>query len=144
MKEISTEIIINASAAKVWSVFINFAEYPKWNPFIISAEGRIALGSHVKVKIKSPDSNEMTFNPKIIVYKEQQELQWSGRLLFPGLFDGRHIFKIVDNGNKAVTFMQQEVFTGIFVPLYSKMLDTSTKKGYVLMNEKLKEVCEKG
>ena len=142
MKEISTNIVINASVEKVWSVFTNFSEYPKWNPFIVSVEGKVSLGNRMKVKALSPDSNEMIFNPKIIVYKEPEELQWSGHFLFPGLFDGRHIFKIIDNGNGTVTFIQKEVFTGILVPLYSKMLDTNTKKGYLLMNEKLKEICE--
>ena len=142
MKEISADIVINASAEKVWSVFINFSEYPKWNPFLISVEGQVSLGNRMKVKAKTPGSNEMIFNPKIIVYKERQELQWSGHLLFPGLFDGRHIFKIIDNCNNTVTFLQKEIFKGILVPLYSNMLDDNTKKGYLLMNEKLKEICE--
>ena len=66
----------------------------------------------------------------------------AGHWLFPGLFDGRHIFRIVDNGNNTVAFIQNELFKGIFVPFYSKMLDTDTKKGYLLMNGKLKEICE--
>jgi hypothetical protein len=97
----------------------------------------------MKVKAVTSDSKEMTFTPKIIVYKEGQELQWSGHLLFPGLFDGRHIFKIVDNGNNTVTFIHKEIFTGILVPLFLNTFDDNAKKGYVLMNEKLKEICEK-
>lgn len=142
MKEISTKIIINASVEKVWSVFTNFSEYSTWNPFIKSVEGQVLSGNMIKIKLAPPDSNEMIFKPTILVYKEHQELQWLGHLLIPGLFDGRHIFNIVDNGNGTVTFYQKEVFKGILVPLFSKMLDNNTRKGFMLMNEELKKICE--
>jgi uncharacterized protein YndB with AHSA1/START domain len=38
-KEINTEILINATPKKVWSILTNFAEYPNWNPFIKSIKG---------------------------------------------------------------------------------------------------------
>jgi hypothetical protein len=34
-------------------------------------------------------------------------------------------------------------FSGILVPLFSKMINTNTRKGFELMNEKIKEVAEK-
>ncbi len=33
MKEIHTEIEINAPAGKVWRVLTDFPSYPEWNPF---------------------------------------------------------------------------------------------------------------
>ena len=142
MKAISTNIIINASAERVWSVLMNFPAYPHWNPFLVSVEGKVALGNRMKVKARSSGANEMVFTPKITVYKEGRELQWSGHFLFPGLFDGRHVFRIVDNGDNTVTFIHEEIFTGILVSFYSNMLDDDTKEGYLRMNEKLKEICE--
>lgn len=142
MKELSTEIIIKASAEKVWSVFTNFTEYPKWNPFIISVEGKVSVGNKIKITLSPPDSNEMIFQPKVLNYEAKKELQWLGHLFIPGLFDGRHIFRIIDNGDNTVTFIQKEIFKGILVPLFSKMLDTNTKNGFILMNEKLKQICE--
>lgn len=144
MKEITTEVIVNASPEKVWSIFTNFSEYPKWNPFIASVEGEVALGNKIKIKLTPPDSNQMIFKPKILTYKKNQELQWLGHFLFPGLFDGKHSFIITDNGNGSITFVQKETFKGILVSLFSKMLDNNTKRGFMLMNEKLKEICERG
>jgi uncharacterized protein YndB with AHSA1/START domain len=34
MKEIRTEILINAQAYKVWKALTDFNSYPSWNPFI--------------------------------------------------------------------------------------------------------------
>ena len=35
-KEIKTEILINATPEKVWSILTSFDNYPNWNPFIKS------------------------------------------------------------------------------------------------------------
>jgi hypothetical protein len=39
--------------------------------------------------------------------------------------------------------VQSEDFSGILVPLFAKMLDNQTVNGFNLMNEALKERCEK-
>src|SRR5208337_3854746 len=39
MKEIHTEIEINAPAEKVWKVLTDFAAYPEWNPFVRCGAG---------------------------------------------------------------------------------------------------------
>lgn len=143
MKEIYTRIIIDAPLEKVWGVFTNFIDYPNWNPFIISIEGQVELNNRIKVTLAPPNSNKMTFRPKILVYSEKSELQWLGSFIIPGLFDGKHIFKIIDNKDGTVTFIQKELFNGFLVPLFSKMLGDNTKSGFISMNEKLKEICEK-
>ena len=45
MKEIQTEIEINASAEKVWRVLIDFAAYSEWNPFVRRVEGEVSVGA---------------------------------------------------------------------------------------------------
>lgn len=135
---IKTEILINASPEKVWSILTNFEAYPSWNPFVLSLTGEMIVGQ--KIKIVLPD---MSFNPTLLVYKENMELRWIGKLLFKGVFDGEHSFVIVDNMNGTVTFKHEEIFSGILVSLFSKKLDRDTKPGFQAMNEKLKELVEK-
>jgi hypothetical protein len=143
MKVISTSIIINTKAEKVWDILSKYDNYPNWNPFIRSIEGEVKVGKTIKVLLTPPDANPMIFKPKVIVYKENSELQWLGHLLIPGLFDGQHIFRFEEVGDNSVKFIQEEVFRGLLVGLFTKMLDNNTKRGFILMNEKLKELCEK-
>jgi hypothetical protein len=84
----------------------------------------------------------MKFKPTILVRSENKELRWLGKLLFKGLFDGEHSFRIVDNENGTCTFYHEESFSGILVGLFAKKLDTDTKQGFIEMNEKLKELVE--
>lgn len=142
MKELRTEIIINASKDKVWEVFTNFKQYPEWNPFIKSVEGKIAEGQKIQVYLTPPEAKGMGMKPTILKIQKDNELSWIGRVLIPGLFDGEHIFELIDNGNGTTKFVQREKFSGILVPFLKKLLDYNTKMGFELMNEKLKQICE--
>ena len=116
--EIRTEMTINATPVKVWEVFTNFKEYPNWNPFIKSMKGQVAVGEKIIVKIEPPKAKGMTFKPKVLTFIEKKELSWIGRVMFPGIFDGKHKFELIDNGNGTTTFIQSEVFRGILVPFF--------------------------
>src|ERR1035437_2346324 len=141
-KEIKTEILINATSDKVWTVFTNFDNYPKWNPFIKSIIGQVLVGNVIIVQLKPPGAKGMTFKPKVLTFEINKELRWLRHLLFPGLFDGEHKFELIDNGDGTTTFRQSERFKGILVPLFKKMLDENTMNGFNLMNQKLKELAE--
>lgn len=141
-KQIRTEIVIHATPAKVWSILTDFKSYPQWNPFIKTIEGKAEQGTKLKARIIPPGASGMTFTPKILVSKQNNELRWLGHLLIPGLFDGEHIFELYENTDGSTTFVQREIFRGILVPLFSKMLDNNTVRGFELMNSKLKEISE--
>ncbi len=141
-KEIKSEILINATPEKVWTILTKFEDYPKWNPFIKSITGNVAVGNKITARLEPPEANGMTFKPKVLVFDANNEFRWIGHLIFPGLFDGEHKFELIDNGNGTTTFKQSEKFAGILVPFFKKMLDNNTKKGFEEMNKKLKELAE--
>jgi hypothetical protein len=142
MKQLNTEIIINAPVNKVWDVLVDFQKYPEWNPFIKSFEGEIREGESFKVTIQPPGGKAMTFNPTCLKLAENQEFRWLGHLFFKGLFDGEHIFELSPFGSGQTKFVQRENFRGILVPFIWNQLEPKTKKGFEMMNEKLKELVE--
>ena len=44
MKELRTEIEIQASDKRVWQLLTDFASFPQWNPFIRQAKGEVKVG----------------------------------------------------------------------------------------------------
>lgn len=142
-KEIKTEILINASPQKIWKILTDFEKYPTWNPFIKSIEGNVKVGEKITARIEPPEANGMTFKPEVLVFEENKKFSWSGHLFFTGLFDGEHIFELIDNKNGTTTFIQREKFKGILVPLFKKQLDNHTTQGFNEMNQKLKYLAEK-
>lgn len=141
-KEIRTEIVIQASAERIWNILTDFDSYPNWNPFIKSITGKIEENSIFKVVIQAPDSKPMIFKPKVLVFEKEQEFKWLGHLFFRGIFDGEHKFELSANKNGTTTFIHSEQFSGVLVPLFRKMLETKTVKGFELMNQKIKEIAE--
>lgn len=138
-KTIKTEIHINASPQKVWAILTDFENYPNWNTFIKSLNGKVKVGNKITVKIKPPKQKVMTFTPKVLSFKTNKELIWIGHLFLPGLFDGEHKFELIDNGNGTTTFKQSENFRGILVWILNI---EHTRKGFEVMNLKIKELAE--
>ncbi len=142
MKEVITEIEINASISKTWEVFSAFSEYHKWNPFIKSISGDVNPGNTIIVILQQPGMKPMKMKPKVISFKKEEELVWIGHLFILGIFDGEHSFRFIKNKDGSTKFIQKELFKGLIVPMLNRMLDKNTKNGFELMNEKLKHEVE--
>jgi len=142
MKEIRTEIRINASASKVWNVLTDFRAFPDWNPFMVYIKGKPAEGKKIEVKMVPPGSKGMVFKPTVLKFQKDKEFRWTGHAGFPGLFDGEHILELIENSDGTTTFIQREKFNGILLPVLKKSLDNGTKAGFEAMNKKLKQICE--
>ncbi|HZB83718.1 MAG TPA: SRPBCC domain-containing protein [Rubrobacteraceae bacterium] len=144
MKELHSEIEINASAQRVWEVLADFASYPRWNPFIRWVSGVARTGERLEVRMQPSGSTGMTFRPEILTAEPTRELRWLGHLLVPKVFDGEHIFTIEPLAEERVRLVQREIFTGLLVPFVMRFVEADTRRGFEEMNRALKERAEAG
>jgi len=142
MKRIETDIMIRSSPEKVWMVLTDFSKYPMWNPFIREVSGEARTGARLRVRIEPPGGKAMVFRPTVYTASPGKELRWLGHLVFPGLFDGEHAFRIEQVGQDEVRFRQSEQFRGILVPFFPGTLYERTREGFEKMNQALKETAE--
>jgi hypothetical protein len=138
MKELRTEIEVNASAERVWRILTDFAAYAEWNPFIRRIEGEVVVGARLHVFIEPAGGKGMSFQPTVHTVKPERELRWLGRLLLPGLFDGDHSVEIEPLDAKRIRFIHRERFGGLLVPMLARMLDRNVNPGFEEMNRALK------
>ena len=54
MRELRSEIEIDAPPERVWAVVTDFAAYPEWNPFIRRISGELREGARLEVRIAPP------------------------------------------------------------------------------------------
>jgi len=54
MKELRTEIEIQASPEKVWQILMDFDKWPEWNPFIHTVVGKPETGEKVDITSERP------------------------------------------------------------------------------------------
>ena len=142
MKELHSEIEIDASVERVWEILTDFDSYPKWNPFIRQISGELKVGDRLEVRLEPPDSRGITLRPKVLRAEPNRVIRWVGHLLVAGLFDGEHSLVTEPLEENRVRFVQHEAFKGVLVSLLSGSLDKNTLRGFEEMNEALKERAE--
>jgi hypothetical protein len=143
MKQLYSEIEIQATTENVWQILTDFVNFPQWNPFIHRASGELEAGSRLEVFIQPPGGSGMTFRSIVLKVEPHRELRWLGHLIVPGLFDGEHIFAIEPLGPDRVLFVQREEFRGIMVSLILRFIGENTWHGFEAMNQALKIEAEK-
>lgn len=140
---ISTSIDIKAPASRIWRILTDFPAYSTWNPFVRSIAGSTSPGSRLKVTVQPQGGQPMSFAPEVLACVEEREFRWRGRVLFRGVFDGEHSFRLSESVPGSCRFVHEEVFSGALVPLvmHGSML-SGTEAGFQAMNLALKERAE--
>lgn len=140
-KEIKTAIEIKAPAEKVWNILTNFNHYHEWNPFIIESSGELKQGSRL-INVMKNGEKTMRFKPKILKVVEHEYFDWLGSLLFRGLFDGHHYFKLESLDAESVKLIHGEKFSGLLSGPILKSIRENTEANFIAMNEALKMRAE--
>jgi hypothetical protein len=141
MKELRTEIEIQATPDKVWQVLTNLDQYPEWNPFIHHAIGKAKLGEKVDITFRS-GSKEMTLHCIVVKVEPNKELCWKYHVVLPVLFSGEHSFIIEQVEGNKIRFTDREIFNGLLVSTQAKDIDTHSKEGFEAMDKALKARAE--
>ena len=142
MRELRSEVTIDAPAERVWELLTDFASFPDWNPFMLRASGELAVGENLVVYLKPPGAMGMSFKPRVVKVDPNRELRWLGHLVIPGIFDGEHIFEIDPIGDASCRLVHREEFRGVLVPLMLAMIGKPTERGFKEMNQALKARAE--
>lgn len=140
--QLQTEITIDASPDRVWDILTDVDQYESWNPFVVSSEGRVAVGERLVNRFQPPGARAQTFKPTVTVVEPPATFEWLGRFGLPGLFDGRHRFDLEPTADGGTRLLHREFFSGLLVRLLRSSLDTKTKQGFELMNQAIKARAE--
>jgi hypothetical protein len=141
MKELCTEIEIQASPEKVWHILTDLAGWANWNPSIYRAIGKAQVGEKVDIAVKS-GSKEMVLHCTVTKVEPNRELSWKYHVVMPVLFSGEYSMIISPLGENRVRFTDREVFNGWLVPLQAKDIDTNSRRGFEAMDQALKKLAE--
>jgi hypothetical protein len=139
--EIRTELEIAAPVARVWQTLTDFADYREWNPFITEISGELREGQSIEALLSLPEGRDLRIRPRLLRCEENEELRWRGHLLFPGLFDGEHFFRLQEVNPARTRFIQGENFSGVLVRFSGKTIERAAR-GFVYMNEALRKRVE--
>jgi hypothetical protein len=138
-----SETKISAPPEVVWSVLSEFASFPEWNPFITSIEGKMVVGTRLKVAIAAPPGSKPTrFTPLVVVVNPNREFTWRGSLAVPGMLVGNHFFKLEPAADGGTVFIHGETFVGLLVPYFRANYLDKTELGFSAMDQAIKVRAE--
>lgn len=140
---LESEIAINAPPATVWTILTDFKAYPSWNPFIRRIAGEPVVGGKIEVTVQtSPSARPLEFSPVVVTFESGREFTWRGSLLFPGVFDGIHSFKLIPLPDGSTRLLHNERFVGALTPVFRGQMMRDTDIAFAKMNAALKARAE--
>lgn len=142
MKELKTQISIKATPEKIWHILEDLKFYATWNPFIIYADGLFTEGKKFSFILKAPGEKPKFFHSVFKDIKQNKELRWLKRTVFPGLYDVEHIFKLSPKEGGETLFEYHQQFSGLVSGFFFNRFEYSYLAGMKKMNKALKELCE--
>lgn len=139
MREIRTEIEIDAPPEAVWARLTDLVSYEEWNPHIPQASGDLREGAPLKITVDRIDSSNRTMTVRTSTIDPPRRLQWIGTVGSEWIFQGIHTFELHPLDGDRTRFINHEQLTGILVPF---VVSDDPQRDYARMNEALKRRVE--
>lgn len=137
-------IIIKASADRIFKALTDLPAYPDWHPGMAKITGNLALDKSLTLYMKL---GKRVIKVPVIVTRLENNLllEWQGSLFQKGklrqTFLVRHAFIIEVVNDKECIFTNEEEFSPL-LSLFVNRMQKAFIAGYQNVNEALKAYCE--
>jgi hypothetical protein len=140
LKEFLTEIEINASPEKVREIFSDVLKFNDWNPFIRNVEGKLFVGTELKMQLNPPGDRSMDFHPKVLTVIPNKGVSWQGHI--PAVFTGTHKFTLEPISTNRTRFTQHSEFSGLAARFAGSEFVEGGGRGFIEMEHALKDLSD--
>jgi uncharacterized protein YndB with AHSA1/START domain len=109
----SVVVEIDAPAAFVWDVLLDYPRYPQWNPYTVAVSTTLVVGEPIDLTLPRPDGSEGTWVSReyVRVVEPPRLLRYDTGDTFPGLLGVRDQV-ITPLGGSRCSYRTFETFTG--------------------------------
>lgn len=127
----SVTVEIDAPASFVWSVLLDYPNYPQWNPYTRAVATTLAVDSPIDLTLPKPDGSEGTWVSReyIRVVDPPRLLRYDTGDTFPGLLGVRDQL-ITPLGPERCSYHTFETFTGKYAEAVFAAQGTYVKNGF--------------
>jgi uncharacterized protein YndB with AHSA1/START domain len=136
----SVTVEIDAPAAFVWDVLIDYACYPSWNPYTVKVDTTLKLDDPIDLTLPNPDGSDGTFVSReyIRVVDPPRLLRYDTGDTFPGLSGVRDQW-ITALGPDRCSYRTCETFTGKYAHSVMAAQGAWVKAGFDAVAHALRE-----
>lgn len=112
-RETSVRVRIQADASIIWKLLTLAADYPRWNPTVVSIEGVIESGA--QIALKSTLDPKRTFKLKVKAFDPEKQLVWGDAM-------GSRVYTLTPQPDQSVLFSMTEKIGGLMFPLFANLI----------------------
>lgn len=139
----SVVVEIEAPAAFVWDVLVDYPHYPQWNPYTVRVATTLAIGSEVDLTLPKPDGSDGTFVNReyIRVVDPPHHLRYDTGEEIPGVFAVRDQWISV-RGPDRCAYHTTDTITGRYADVVMETSGAWVKAGFDSVAHALKQRAE--
>ncbi|MFC4358598.1 SRPBCC family protein [Halobium salinum] len=134
MREIRTDIEIDAPPRVVWEVLTDLDAYAEWNPQTTNASGAVREGERVAITVDRQGRRSASMRPRVVEADPERRLEWVATVLHPRLFEARHSFELDALDGDRTRVHNRERLSGVLVRF---LVDEDAVRAYEAMNRAL-------
>ena len=97
-KTFEVEAVIASPPEAVWSVLMDTAAYPEWNPVFVEVDGAFVEGGRVQNTVRDPSGKLLEMTATVTALTPERELRQKGGVPLVITFDHRWILTPIDGG----------------------------------------------
>ncbi|MEL6309265.1 MAG: SRPBCC domain-containing protein [Chloroflexota bacterium] len=139
MHILEATIDIDAPIAQVWQHLTDFANYPAWNPYILTATGELKRGAMITFTVAG--GLPLPLNAPITALTPERELTWEARVPIPG-FQPRYIRRLEALSDARTRFINREEFEGYTAGIAKPVLNAMLAPDFPQTCQALKDYVE--
>lgn len=144
MKDLRTEITLEAPVDRIWELLADCSLYRHWNPLFTQAKGLLNAGSRLELVVTLPRIAPFPVEPKLLAVEPIKGFCWQHTLLSARVLSWKYGNELEAVGQQQAKFIQKSEFGGILGPVFHLGLSESVSQGMEQMNEALRRWSEKG
>lgn len=139
----SVTVEIDAPAAFVWDVLVDYASYPEWNPYTMAVETTLEIGDRIDLTLPNPDGSEGTMlNREFIrVVDPPHHLRYDTGEEYPGLLGARDQY-VTELGPDRCSYHTTDTLSGELADLVMETNGAWIKAGFDSLAHALKARAE--
>ncbi|EFQ82331.1 hypothetical protein HMPREF0063_12493 [Aeromicrobium marinum DSM 15272] len=140
----SVTVEIDAPAAVVWDVLVDFAAYPQWNPFTVVAASTLEIGSPIDLTLPAYDGSGGLFDTRefIRIVDPPRHLRYDNDGQIPGVLGSRDQW-VTDLGPGRSSYVTTDTISGELADTAMELTGEWMQSGFDAVAHALKARAER-
>lgn len=143
MKQLTTEMVLQASSERVWELLTDFSLYPHWNSLFPSVTAPGDTGGEYQLSVHLPGMEPFPLKADLLM-QEKARLSWQSKLIGRWLLFWKFSYRIEPLSPERLTFAITSEFTGMLAPLFCFGLNRPIAAGMERLSQAVRRWGEKG